>query len=142
MVWDSLSVRERQHMTYPSFKNICETLINIDANLTQIVIFPTRIDNTLDLLFVNCPTQVMMVFASPGISDHDSIPIADLLLKLCMTNCAPRKGMLYKKVDQEAFTNDLQSFINEQYYNGHEGNRTINENWCLIRDCLIKQISR
>ena len=44
-----------------------------DLNLTQIVNFPTRAINTLELLLTNRPSLVHEMSPHPGISDHDSI---------------------------------------------------------------------
>ena len=42
-------------------------------NLTQVVNFPTRINNTLEILFSNRPNLVHKLRPIPGISDHDTI---------------------------------------------------------------------
>ena len=44
-----------------------------DCSFAQIVNFPTRNDNILDLLFTNRPTLVQECYSTPGISDHEII---------------------------------------------------------------------
>ena len=44
-----------------------------DCGFAQIVNFPTRNDNILDLLFTNRPTLVQECYSTPGISDHKII---------------------------------------------------------------------
>ena len=52
-------------------KSFLDLLHSLDMN--QIVNFPTRLDNTLDILFTNRPNLVHRLLPVPGISDHDSI---------------------------------------------------------------------
>ena len=39
--------------------------------MSQLVTFPTRAHNTLDLLFTNHPDSVLPCHPVPGLSDHD-----------------------------------------------------------------------
>ena len=63
---------------YP--KQINQNLIDLahTLDLTQVVDFPTRVNNTLDLLLTNRPTLVHKLIPAPGISDHDSIISAEI----------------------------------------------------------------
>ena len=44
-----------------------------DISAEQIVTFPTRLENTLDLLITNRPTLISKCTALPGLSDHDIV---------------------------------------------------------------------
>ena len=44
-----------------------------DCGFAQIVNFPTRNNNILDLLFTNRPTLVQECYSTPGISDLEII---------------------------------------------------------------------
>ena len=44
-----------------------------DLNLHQMVHFPTRHANTLDLLFTDKPDLVNRVYSGPGLSDHETV---------------------------------------------------------------------
>ena len=63
---------------YPN--EINKSLLDLlhDLNLTQVVTFPTRINNTLEILFSNRPNLVHKLNPVPGISDHDSIAQAEI----------------------------------------------------------------
>ena len=54
-----------------------------DFGMEQVVLEPTRGKNTLDLFFTTNPTLVEKVTMTPGMSDHDSIP-------LVIINCKPK----------------------------------------------------
>ena len=47
-----------------------------DCGFTQIVNFPTRNENILDLFFTNRPTLVQECHSAPTISDHDIVLVA------------------------------------------------------------------
>ena len=52
-----------------------ETMMSVvhDYFLDQLVLEPTRLQNTLDLLLTNAPDTVSDVEVIPGISDHEAI---------------------------------------------------------------------
>ena len=60
---------------YPS--TLCTRFLDVllDHSLSQIVTFPTRQQNTLDIFITNCPTLVKSCTSIPGISDHEAVCI-------------------------------------------------------------------
>ena len=50
-----------------------------DGNLDQLVNFPTRKDDTLDILLTTSKTLISNIIDVPGISDHIRIPVVDVL---------------------------------------------------------------
>ena len=60
---------------YEDFKTIM-----FDYNLSQIVDFPTRSDNTLDLVLLSNPTLLNKVISIPGLSDHEGV-LADINMR-------------------------------------------------------------
>ena len=52
-----------------------------DNNLTQIVHEPTRLENTLDLIFTTHPDLIVNTFVVPGMSEHSAV-IYDINFKL------------------------------------------------------------
>ena len=44
-----------------------------DTQISQLVTFPTRAHNTLDLLFTTHPDSVLSCHPAPGLSDHDAV---------------------------------------------------------------------
>lgn len=69
-----------------------------DNGLSQLVDFPTRESNILDLFLTNVPGLVNKIQPAPGISDHDIVFI-DSSLKPKMVRQPRRKIFLYKKGD-------------------------------------------
>ena len=58
---------------YPiSFCNFVLDLFS-EINLTQLVTFPTRESNILDIFATNRPTLIIKSTPVPGISDHDTV---------------------------------------------------------------------
>lgn len=68
---------------YP--KIMSETFLGIinDLNLEQLIDFPTRKGNFLDLILTNNPSLVTCIDDLPGISDHTSIASIDILCHPC-----------------------------------------------------------
>ena len=77
--WDTDSVKPSSDRVYKGSEDCCNTLLDITRshNLQQVVSFPTRQQNMLDLLFTSNPTVIQTVKPLPGISDHDSIVQVD-----------------------------------------------------------------
>ena len=70
--WPDLSVIAGGY--YPS---LCKSLTDfiVDFGFEQLVRYPTRLDNILDLYMTTNPSLVDKVSYIPGKSDHDTIPI-------------------------------------------------------------------
>ena len=73
--------------------------ISNNFNLDQVVTEPTRKDSILDLFFTDNFILVEKSVVTPGIGDHDGIPIITINLnpKVCKQN--PRKMYLFHKGD-------------------------------------------
>ena len=99
-----------------------------DTNTEQLVDFPTRKQNTLELLLTNNPSFVTSIEDTTGISDHDRIVIADII-------CHPRRNRpikrtihLWNRANIPDMKESLKSDINDfcQRYNC---DTQINELW-------------
>ena len=71
------------------------------VSLTQLVNFPTRRSNTLDLFLSNRPTLINRVEPLPGISDHDTMVFVDTSIKSMRQRPTRRKILLWKHVDYD-----------------------------------------
>ena len=62
-----------QGNNYPS--TLCMTFLDtlLELGLSQIVTFPTRQHNILDIFITNCPNLVRSCTSIPGISDHEAV---------------------------------------------------------------------
>jgi hypothetical protein len=93
--WESSTVKGHQ---LP--RRVNEEFISMqnDLALEQMVLFPTRGQNTLDLLFTSHPTIIDKCKALPalGRSDHDTVLI-DLALTAHQQRSSPSKILLWNK---------------------------------------------
>ena len=107
-----------------------QILIDImnDHGLKQMVHFPTREKNTLDLILTTLPGQFQDIHSPDKLSDHD---IVSGTLKIFVPPIKkPRRKMyLYQKGDYESMRKD---FAKEKYFNGHSDTRSLQENFDLL----------
>ena len=110
-----------------------QILIDImnDHGLEQILHFPTREKNTLDLILTTLPGQFQDVHSPDKLSDHD-------IVSRTLKNFIPqikkprRKVYLYQKGDYESMRKDTLEFAIEKYFNGHSDTRSVQENFDLL----------
>ena len=81
-----------------------------ELNLTQLVNFPTRAVNTLELLFTNRPSLVHEMSPHPGISDHDSIVFTRIDCLAQVKRPISRKVHQWHKLTDEKLK-DVKSFV-------------------------------
>ena len=106
----------RTNTADPCCKNLAlyESFIDLiqDSNLQQMVDFPTRGENVLDLYLTNRPSLVCKVAPLPGLSDHD-IVYAESYLKPQVSRSKPRDIHLYKKADWDCFRDFMSKYCDE-----------------------------
>ena len=118
-----------------------QILIDImnDHGLEQMVHFPTREKNTLDLILTTLPGQFQDVHSPDKLSDHDILKIFIPPIKK-----PRRKVYLYQKGDYESMRKDTLEFAKEKYFNGHSDTRSVQKNFDLltsfIKDSANKHI--
>ena len=102
-----------------------------DHGLEQMVHFPTREKNTLDLILTTLPGQFQDVHSPDKLSDHD---IVSGTLKIFIPPIKKpwRKVYLYQKGDYESMRKDTLEFAKEKYFNGHSDTRSVQENFDLL----------
>ena len=106
-----------------------------DLGLEQMVRFPTREKNTLDLIITSLPKQFVDVSSPDRLSDHDIIS-GTLKVKVERKRFVRRKFFLYGKGDYDSMRKAAKDFGSEKYFNGHSGSRNIEENWLLVKNFL------
>ena len=114
---------------YPLHQSEGQILIDIMNyhGLEQMVHFPTREKNTLDLILTTLPGQFQDVHSPDKLSDHD-------IVSGTLKNFIPpikkprRKVYLYQKGDYESMRKDTLEFAKEKYFNGHSDTRSVQEN--------------
>ena len=102
-----------------------------DHGLEQMVHFPTREKNTLDLILTTLPGQFQDVHSPDKLSDHDIVS-GTLKIFIPPIKKPRRKVYLYQKGDYESMRKDTLEFAKEKYFNGHSDNRSVQENFDLL----------
>ena len=110
-----------------------QILIDImnDHGLEQMVHFPTREKNTLDLILTTLPGQFQDVHSPDKLSDHDIVS-GTLKIFIPPIKKPRRKVYLYQKGDYESMRKDTLEFAKEKYFNGHSDARSVQENFDLL----------
>lgn len=121
------------------FKAQSETLIEISEqfDLEQLVLEPTREKKILDLFFTSNPTLVKNVIVSPGISDHDGIPLIELNTKPLITKSKPRKQYIFKKANMEGLQKDMENLNSNILKRDVTSSQ---QDWCEFRDGIFKSM--
>ena len=97
--------------------------------------FPTRNENTLDLLITTFPNQYANVCSQDSISDHEILS-ANFHYHKPPSKQPKRKYLQYAKGDYESMRQDAKLFTKERYFNGYQDKRSVNQNWCMIKDFI------
>nr|XP_054769536.1 uncharacterized protein LOC129277373 [Lytechinus pictus] len=128
--WDSDSVKPCPARVYKSSTQPCTLLLDIAShhNLQQVVNFPTRQQNMLDLLFTTNPTLIDSVKPIPGISDHDSVVQIDFTGTVKHKKSKAHRVYNYKKANFDKIRTELWSF-SEEFFINSPGTKSVNLNW-------------
>ena len=81
--------------------------------LSQMVTFPTRLDNTLDIFPTNRPSLVNRCEPILGVSDHDAAAYVNSDIVPKRQRPVQRKIHIWKKADTELIKEDLAAFVEE-----------------------------
>ncbi|CAG2232024.1 unnamed protein product [Mytilus edulis] len=115
-------------------KELNEAFIDMLNNLgiEQMVDFPTRKDNILDLFCTNQPALITKIKSIPGISDHD-IVLVDAICKPQRSKQSQHKIYLWKKVDIKKIKDITSHFISELLSQANE-NLNIDQIWNKFKE--------
>ena len=102
-----------------------------DHGLQQLVTFPTRKSNTLDLVSTNRPSFVLNIHSSAGLSDHDIICF-EISAKVELTKQIPRSIYMYNKANWNALKEELTILLTSDYNDPSEGTNT-DQLWSKFR---------
>ena len=122
--WSSYTVAGSN---YP--KRLSQRLLDTlyDTSSEQIVDFPTRDTNTLDLFITNRPTLVERCKALPGISDHD-IVLVQARTRARRKKPPSRKIHLWSKANPDDIHTAVQT-LTENFTSKYNTNTDINTIW-------------
>ena len=97
-----------------------------DHGLEQLVHFPTREKNTLDLIMTSLPIQFVHIHSPDRLSDHD---IVSGTLKIHVVippiKKPQRKVYRYQKGDYESMRAETLKFAKEKNFNGYSDTRSV-----------------
>ena len=92
---------------------------------------PTREDRILDLFFTSNSSLVERSVVYPGISDHDGIPLIDMLTSPRFIKTNPRKLYKYHKANHEELEKDLAK-LSSTITNNKDS--SVEDDWTCFRD--------
>ena len=103
--------------------------------LEQLVNFPTRERNTLDLILTSLPGQFADIHSPDKLSDHDIVS-GTLKIAIPPIKKPRRKVYRYQKGDYESMRAETLKFAKERYFNGYSDTRSVQENFNLITSLI------
>ena len=135
--WEQDTVVNHQ---YPIALNECYLSCFNDVGIEQMVNFPTRGENILDLFLSNRPSLVNRAECLPGISDHDMVLI-DSSITAKRNKPVKREIKLWKKANQDGLITALSSF-KTQFIEMYSIDTPIEELWSSFKDNLTSIIDK
>ena len=131
--WEHGTLTE-SYLSHPFREKLLELVQ--DFQLDQLVTFPTRGMNILDLFLTTHPSIVLTCKPSPGLSDHDAVLIK-LSPLLHPTKQHPRKIFLYNRANWDIICEKLLN-ISDQYFQLNDTTfGSINENWKFFHNHFL-----
>ena len=106
-----------------------------DHELEQVVHFPTRRQNTLDLIITSLPGQFVDIHSPDRLSDHDIVS-GTLKIVIPPIKKPKRKVYNYQKGDYESMKGDALKF------NGYSDTRSVQENFNLITSFIQDSVDK
>jgi hypothetical protein len=133
--WKSMSVATS---IYPIRLNkfLLDTIQELD--LEQVVNFPTRQDNILDLVLTSHPSLVNRCKPLPGISDHD-IVLIDANVRATRTRTPKRKIYLWKTANTQELQDEVRT--NMEDFSSNEF-PTIDDMWTSFKNILLNAMEK
>ena len=104
------------------------------TGLDQVVNFPTRLDNTLDLFLTNRPSCINKCQPIPGISDHE-IVFVDTDIKPRRRKPVKRKIFLWDKADMNVLHEEGNKMMQE-FVSKFDSSSSVTEMWDYIESKL------
>ena len=116
IVWPDRLSKSGSPLSLSEGKKFIEILN--DHHLEQLVHFPTREKNTLDLIITSLPSQFLDIQSPDRLSDHDIVS-GTLKIVIPPIKKPRRKVYRYQKGDYESMRSDALKFAKERYFNGY-----------------------
>lgn len=107
-----------------------------ECGLEQKILFPTRMDNTLDLFLTNRPSLVNRCEPLPGLSDHD-IPYIDSNVIAKRQKPTKRKIYIWKRANMEDLLTGAEN-INFDFHHTFNKSSSVESMWNYLSTSLVK----
>ena len=120
---------------YPLSINKLTLSMTADCCFTQLINFPTRESNILDVVFTNRPSFVNSCTCIPGISDHDAVRVS-FHIETTQKDTIKHKKYLWNKANFEGLKRKLLDFSTE-FINCNSVGTAVEHLWCVLRDQLL-----
>ena len=128
--------------TTPTYGNALNNMfldvIN-DNSLEQFVHLPTRLENTLDLVFCTYP-KIVNISTVPGISDHDTLTFHLDINKHATPSTKQHKIALYHKGNIDLIKRDLATFANT-FLSSDPHSRPVEQLWQEFKQAIHEAVS-
>ena len=105
--WQTNSIIKHQYLK----DNECFLDTFLSCNLGQIVDFPTRGTNTLEIMATNRPNLVNKCTPNMGISDHETTILLDIIVMLKSLNPPKRQIFIWNRVNTTLLHNHVSSEV-------------------------------
>jgi len=125
--------------SYPTQISTLLTDLTYDLGLEQVVNFPTRGQNTLDIFLANGPSLISKCKPIPGISDHDII-FTETLTRVPHQKNPSRRILLWKRVDTEGLQRAVHDF-SDNFVSKYSSSTDIETLWTSFLYFCVKAIS-
>ena len=137
--WNEMKIKEKANYV-KSHADFLETLE--DTTMQQMVLEPTRLSNTLDLVLTNTPDLVPRIEVIPGLSDH-SIVYFEYNVKADKKENAMRNILLYKKAKWDEIKKEMQKLETEiENMINSEVKFDINQVWEKFKETLLDSMDK
>ena len=119
-------------------KQINETAINMvyDCNLDQIIDFPTRKNNTLDIILTNNSSLLSDVKDFPGISDHTAIGVIEVMCHPIRQRSIKRTVHVWGRANIPLLKEDLKTACALFCAKHENGNLSIDSIWDEFKNII------
>ena len=136
--WDWANAKLKETCRVPQLYN---TLIGTldDCGLQQMVEFPTRGKNTLDLICTNAPGKIGNIDSLPGISDHNIVSCTMSIMPQRRVQ-KPRWIRKYGKADWTKLASEIGNIKNQITIDAEE--KSTEQLWTSFKEELVKQMDK
>ena len=134
--WDWNNMRPKENCRVTSiYENIIESLD--DNGLQQVINFPTRGQNTLDLICTNVPGRIGNQESLPGISDHHIVSCTINITPLRRLQ-TPRWIKKYGQANWTGISKDLENLLSK--IRQDPNNQDVETLWRIFKESLTASI--